>query len=179
MNPAFFNIPVATFTVARRTPSMWDRNSCVRGKLSWLGHGHASSRASGRNVLPCCGAGCRRLHGESASSVYTDAGAWPFPTAAGCSLLLGSDRQEPERRRQVSGLCLGPSLPAFQGVPPLRRRLPTPQWPIPFAPHRWNSPTVTPYTSMENRRHQRVHPGDKGVCGTSAQPTLAPAINAS
>jgi hypothetical protein len=28
MNPAFFNIPVATFTVALRTPSMWERNSC-------------------------------------------------------------------------------------------------------------------------------------------------------
>ena len=173
MNPAFFNIPVATFTVARRTPSMWDRNSCVSGKLSWLARSCVikSQRAQRSSML------WSRLQAAPWRICLVSAyrcRCMAFSTAAGCSLLLGSDRQEPERRRQVSGLCLGPSLPAFQGVPPLRRRLPTPQWPFPFAPHRWNSPTVTPYTSMENRRHQRVR-----VCGTSAQPTLAPAINAS
>ena len=34
INPAFFNMPVATFTVALRTPSICERNSCVSGKVS-------------------------------------------------------------------------------------------------------------------------------------------------
>ena len=51
INSAFFNMPVATFTVALRTPSICDRNSCVSGNVSsaarsWVINSQRAQRSS-------------------------------------------------------------------------------------------------------------------------------------